>query len=263
METDTDVCSSFLNKLQNLYTIEGLDEFLAYTPSETGPTIKEFELSTRDKHSNELIGDTAITINRDEKSISILNLERYKRGNVRNEYTKGLGKAMMYVVVCRALALNYKIQFGVMDTNLTRLIEYYEESGFERPNKKGRRFDTTPTQEVFYPRIQEFLKTLKNTSPLLSLSYKPDWIKHPTTGKLVFQCPICKKMSTSYLTLKAKDHDPSCENRNKYPDVSEKPQQIKGGLRKTQKNNKKRLGRYRKRLKQLNEGRIVKTRKRC
>ncbi len=172
METDTDVCSdicsSFLNKLQSLYTIEGLEEFLAYTPSETGPTMKKFELSTRDKHSNELIGDTAITINRDEKTIRIVDLQRYKRGNIRNEYYKGLGKAMMYVAVCRALALNYKIKFAVMDTDLTRLIEYYEESGFERPNKKGRFFDTTPITEAFYPRIQECMSTLKNTSPLLS-----------------------------------------------------------------------------------------------
>jgi hypothetical protein len=168
METNTDVCFLFLKKLQNLYTIEGLDEFLAYTPSETGPTIKEFELSTRDKHSNELIGDTAITINRDEKTIRIVDLHRYKRGNTRNEYSKGLGKAMMYVVVCRALALNYTIKFAVIDTDLTRLIEYYEESGFERPNKEGRLFDTTPIKEVFYPRIQEFMKTLKNTSPLFS-----------------------------------------------------------------------------------------------
>ena len=168
METDTDVCSLFLKKLQNLYTIEGLDEFLAYTPSETGPTMKYFDLSTRDKHSNELIGDTAIAINRDEKTIRIVDLKRYKRGNTRNEYYKGLGKAMMYVAVCRALALNYTIKFALMDTDLTRLIEYYEESGFERPNKKGRLFNTTPTREVFYPRIQEFMKTLKNTSSLLS-----------------------------------------------------------------------------------------------
>jgi hypothetical protein len=168
METDTDVCSLFLKKLRSLYTIEGLEEFLTYSPSEMGPNIKKFELSTRDKHSNELIGDTSITINHDEKIIRILNLKRYERGNTRNEYYKGLGKAMMYVAVCRALALNYKIKFAVMDTDLTRLIEYYEESGFERPNKKGRLFETTPTQEAFYPRIQEFMKTLKNTSPLLS-----------------------------------------------------------------------------------------------
>ena len=163
-------------------------------------------------------------------------VSRYKiYGNIRNTFTKGLGKMLMYIVACKAESLGYNVTFTANDYD--NLKSYYNKSGFTRSNGSFYTTDPSTLQE----KIQEANRNFKEIDEIEY--FKPIWLKNEYGD--IIQCPECMLTSGTSLSV---SHRISCPNKNKEPDLSEKP--VAGGgyinHRKTKKLKKRMTYRIRK-----------------
>ncbi len=214
---DETPCSEFLQKVKSFYTVKELDDFLVWKVSDGR---KDFTLEVEDKVSKTLIAKAYLVFNPEKKAIDLVTLDRYKTGNSREIYYKGLGKVLLYILVCKAMELNYMIRFKADDYNGS-LIQYYKDRGFtQAPGNNKRIFDTIPTRAVFDEKIAETIAEMKDPSAIQY--FKPIWIRPAKKGQhWKIECPICHNQADSiFQTIK---HEGTCENKEKIADISERP----------------------------------------
>ncbi len=228
---DESPCSKFLEKVKAFYTVKELDDFLAWKLSDGR---KDFTLEVKDKVSKTLISKAYLEINPEKKVIDLVTLDRYKTGNARETYYKGLGKVLLYVLVCKAIELNYMIRFKADDYD-GNLIQYYKDRGFtQAPGNNKRIFDTIPTRAEFDERIAETIAEMKDPSAIEY--FKPIWIRPAKKGEgWKIECPVCHSKTNPI--LQTIQHEATCENKEKIADLSEQPKS--GGRRKNRKASRK------------------------
>jgi hypothetical protein len=214
-------CVEFLNTVQKFYNVVGLDKFLSWKESDGR---KEFLLIIYDRVSKTMLAKAYGYFSIEKASIELVTLDRYKTGNSREIYYKGLGKVLLYILVCKALEVNYRIRFKADDYD-GNLIQYYKDRGFTQAKNTAdtRVFDTVPTHADFNSRIAETIAEIKD--PSVIEYFKPIWIEPEAKNQgWKIECPICHKQANPmFQSIK---HEETCENRNKIADISEKP---KGG----------------------------------
>ncbi len=217
---ESNSCSLLINKLQLLYTFENLDEFLQWTPDKG-----EFhnQITINEKNSTSTIGRVHLRVSNNNIRIGLITRKTFH--NFRNSYYKGLGKALLYIIVCKAIELGYTISFTSNPSNGNKLEKYYESIGFTKKRENSRNFLTMPTQENFNESIRVTTEELKNISVIES--YEPNWIKREKYGDWIIECPLCHRQSGSLLQI---EHIKECPNAYKKPDISKKPSE---GGRKT------------------------------
>lgn len=220
---ETSACGLFVKKVKQLYTVESLDEFLSWNES-NGAMF--FSLIIKDKHiPNQTIVESYIRIDPEKKVISLLTFKRFQSENIRETYYKGLGKIIIYLLICKAIELRYSISLRASWLNDGGLVRYYKSLGFQRQGNT-QLFEMKPTQAEFEDSIQRFTMQLKNTSALQSYLFKPVWEVIPKIpparyDTLLIKCPLCgNAVNYTYSVL---THKEDCPNKNKFPDISEKP----------------------------------------
>lgn len=217
-------CEDFLQKVKAFYIVDELDEFLAWKQSDGN---KDFTLVIKDRISKTILAKAYLIYNIEKKAIDLVTLDRYKTGNTRETYYKGLGKVLLYILVCKAIELNYMIRFKADDYD-GNLIQYYLDRGFTQAVGNNKRiFNTMPTREDFNSRIAETIAEIKDPSAIEY--FKPIWIQPAKKGQpWMIECPVCHiQANPNFQTIQ---HKASCENKEKIADLSERP---KSGGRRT------------------------------
>jgi hypothetical protein len=225
------ICSEFIQKVKAFYNVDNLDDFLAWQEKDR---TQSFTLVIQDKVSKIQLAKAYGIFHLEKKSIDLITLDRYKTGDSRETYYKGLGKVLLYILVCKALDLNYMIRFKADDFDGS-LIQYYKDRGFTQAKANNKRlFDTIPTISEFESRIAKTIVEMKDPSAIEY--FQPSWISPTKKGEgWMIQCPICHKQANplyQHIT-----HEAICENKGKIANLSQKP---KSGGRHLRRMNKKR-----------------------
>ncbi len=229
------ICSQFIQKVKEFYHVDDLDNFLTWEEKDGD---QSFTLVIKDKVSKLEIAKAYGIFHVKKKSIDLITLDRYKTGNTREIYYKGLGKVLLYSLVCKALDLNYMIRFKA-DNFDGSLIQYYKDRGFTQAESTNERlFNTIPTKLEFESRIAETITEMKDPSAIEY--FKPIWIR-PTKKeeRWMIECPICHKQANPL--YKHIPHEESCENKEKIENLSEKPKSGGRYKRRTSKQRKRNI----------------------
>ena len=145
-------CSKLIQTLKANYTVEHLDEFFSATGEEEHP----FMITIYTKDGTSYLASILMNFEQKTKEIFIGQVTR----NLTNKLSKGLGKALLYLVVCKAIKMGYTIIFGTFST----LFPYYNALGFTHSPEEHDMYVTRPTANNFYPRIEELVKQMKPSS---------------------------------------------------------------------------------------------------
>lgn len=148
-------CSKLIKTLKETYTVEQLDEFLSAGQGQNDPPYFHIILFTKDGESE--LASLVTSIEHEDRQIFIGDVRRM---NTYNPLSKGLGEALLYIVICKAIELGYTVAFAASGPEL---YPYYNSRGFHR-NKGTSDYTTTPTENNFHPRIEETLKKIKKRS---------------------------------------------------------------------------------------------------
>jgi hypothetical protein len=214
-------CSLLIERLKSLYNLENLDEFMSWTKDQLTNSIK---VTIKDKQSDNEIASIWTRFKSEEKTIRVALVSRRSFGNYRNFYYKGLGKVLLYIVVCKAIDLGYTVSFSANPSPMNKLSDYYKEIGFTV--LKDKEFLTAPSRNNFNSRILQTIDEMKNISTVES--FEPIWEKREEYNDWIIKCPICNATSGSSLQL---NHRKDCPNKLKIPDLSKRPSE--GGQKKT------------------------------
>lgn len=146
---DTTPCSKLINLLKAKYTVTNLDEFLAAGTESNDP----FQITISTKDDTEL---ASISTNFEHAQKEIF-VGYVARTNLENPASKGLGKALLYIVVCKAIQMGYKVVFAAA---VNSLYPYYNSLGFKRSSRVEGEYVTLPTEEGFSTKIQKTVNNL-------------------------------------------------------------------------------------------------------
>lgn len=223
-----DSCARLIDKLQSEYHVENLQAFL----DDDGSKPAKYHIFVNEKDTGKKIGYIVLSIKPQEKTIYVGLVTRYKYGNFTNIYTKGIGKILLYITACQANKYNYTVSFTATPSNGDKLQGYYNSIGFTRntTSQNARYYKTIIEIDTFIPLIEQTISEFKTKKSLET--FKPSWKKN-ASNQFVIECPECHFTSGTSLSL---SHKYDCSNKNKNPDLSEKP--AEGGKRKTMKRRK-------------------------
>ena len=204
-----ETCKSLITKLKEKYTVVGIDEFM-----DLGSKYGSYHLQVLDKETNKMIASLHALIDQGQRYINIGLVTRNNiYHNQRNRFTKGLGKILMYIVACKANIVGYSVKFQSNPPD--ELKRYYNSLGFTRKNMNSSTYITDPAS--LYERIKEVNETFKKKNNIEY--FEPLWLKS-NSGENIIQCNKCKNKSGSLLKI---THSLICTNRNKIPNLSNRP----------------------------------------
>lgn len=150
-------CSKLIKILKETYTVEQLDEFLSAAQGQNDPPYFQISIST--KGTENQLATLVTSIEHDYRQIFIGDV---RRTNTLNATSKGLGEALLYIVVCKAIELGYTVAFAASGPEL---YPYYNSRGFQR-NVGTSDYTTRPTAENFHPRVEKTVERMKKSSTM-------------------------------------------------------------------------------------------------
>lgn len=136
------MCDFLKKKIEEKYILEGFD-------SESLPK----HINIKRKEDNKQCGELQIEINKEHKLLILHYITTEKCG------VKGLGKDILYVLVCKAKEMGLEtIEFDAYsERNQTKLEKYYTNLGFKT---KGER-NNFPTKQAYLTNINTLLHMIK------------------------------------------------------------------------------------------------------